>query len=140
MSKIYVITAGDYSDYQIYGATTNPERAEVMRKIVDAHLGGYGDAIIEEYEDGVFEDERMSTIVPTEYYRIRLKTGSDKAVVWVYCGDANEPIAVDSWSWNGDVGTEYRVKGIRADSEEKALKIAVDEVTKYRVKKGELGQ
>ena len=46
MSKIYVITAGDYSDYKIYGVTTNPERAEAMRKIVDAHHGRLGDATI----------------------------------------------------------------------------------------------
>lgn len=152
MSKIYVITAGDYSDYQIYGATTDPERAEAMRKIVDADLGRYGDAIIEEYGDGVFEDERLLTIIPTEYYRIVLRTGSDEASAYKYCGNANEPINVESWPWHGDwvrnkngypkreVGTVYRVSGIRADSEEKALKIAVDKVIKYRVEKGELGQ
>lgn len=152
MSKIYVITAGEYSDYQIYGVTTNPERAEAMRKIVDAHFRGHGDAMIEEFEDGVFEDERMSTIVPTEYYRVWLRTGSDEIKAHPYYGEANADLKVTRWPYrdvediirNGysirEVGTEYFVTGIRADSEEQAIKIAVDKVTKYMVEKGELGQ
>jgi len=37
--KIYVITCGEYSDYQVCAATTDPERAEDMRrKISNVYL------------------------------------------------------------------------------------------------------
>lgn len=153
MSKIYVITAGEYSDYQVYGTTTDPERAEIMKKIVDAHLGTLGDAEIEEYEDGIFEDERLSTIVPVEYWRVYLKTGSSEVTAYKISADRGKTMEIHEWPFRGkweydrnrmcpvrEVGTEYLVTYIRADSEEEAIKIAVDQIMKYRVEKGELGQ
>ena len=152
MSRIYVITAGEYSDYRIYGVTCDPERASVMRQIVDAHLGSLDEAKIEEFDDGIFEDDAMASIVPAEYYSVVVRTGSDNVNVWKHLSDSNRTIEISDWSWRGpwvrnengypkrEIATEYRVRYIRADSEEKAIKIAMDKIAEYRVKKGELDQ
>ena len=150
MSKIFVITAGEYSDYTVYGATTEPERAEEMRKIVDAHIKGHGDAQIEEYEDGIFDSECLNTIVPAEYWRVEVRTGLDEASVSRYSGDQGETVRTSSISWKGpwekdgrgyprrEIVTQYTVSGISACDKEHAFKIAMDEIAGYRVKKGEL--
>lgn len=48
--KIYVITAGEYSNYHICAVTTDPERAEKLRKFYFKE--SYDGAEIETYLDG----------------------------------------------------------------------------------------
>lgn len=48
MAKVYVITAGSYSDYHICAVTLDPQKAEVLAKFYTEH--GYDEAGIEEYE------------------------------------------------------------------------------------------
>ena len=48
--RIYVITAGYYSDYNILAATTDSDRAEYLRNFYEAE--GYHDTRIEDYADG----------------------------------------------------------------------------------------
>lgn len=152
MSKIYVITAGDYSDYSIYGVTTDPVRAKDMRDKLDAHFRSRETVEIEEYEDGKFENESIDSYIPTKYYRVEVRTGSNKVIVFDYMDNGFQSIHVSSCkgtgSWekspNGvprrEVFTRYIVKSIKAEDEEHAIKIAIDEIAKYRVQKGELGQ
>lgn len=152
MSKIYVITAGDYSDYTIYGVTTDPVRAKDMRDKLDAYFGSRETVKIEEYEDGKFENESIDSYIPTKYYRVEAKTGSNEIIVFDYMDNGFQSIHVSSYMETGpweispngvprrEVYTRYIVKGIKAEDEEHAVKIAIDEITKYRVQKGELGQ
>ena len=49
---IYIITAGQYSDYHIIAATVDKERAE---KICELHKGNYTQPEIEKFEDSVEE-------------------------------------------------------------------------------------
>jgi len=50
--KIYVITAGCYSDYHICAATTDKDKAERLKVLFE---NSYGGSEIEEYEDGAFD-------------------------------------------------------------------------------------
>ena len=152
MSKIYVITAGDYSDYTIYGVTTDPVRAKDMRDKLDAYFGSKETVEIEEYEDGKFENESIDSYIPTKYYRVTARTGSDEVMVYDYMDNDRQVMNVSLYKGTGpweispngvpirEVYTQYIVKGIKAEDEEHAVKIAIDEITKYRVEKGELGQ
>ena len=57
--KIYVITAGEYSDYQIVGVATTKEMADV---IVSKHnlYDEWDEAQIEEYDTDVYEPLRTN--------------------------------------------------------------------------------
>ena len=59
--KIYVITAGSYSDYTILGASTNKDIA-----IAFAKTSGYNEPHIEEYEDiqDTYIIEKAKRLVP----------------------------------------------------------------------------
>ena len=152
MSKIYVITAGDYSDYTIYGVTTDPDRAKDMREKLNAYFGSRETVEIEEYEDGKFDNESIDSYVPTKYYCVEARTGSNEVTVSDYMDNDFQSIRVSSYKetgpWEGspngyprrEIYTQYIVKGIKAEDEDHAIKIAIDEITKYRVQKGELGQ
>ena len=48
MAKVYVITAGSYSDYHICAVSLDPQKAEVLAKFYTEH--GYDQAGVEEYE------------------------------------------------------------------------------------------
>lgn len=69
--KVYVITCGCYSDYQICAVTDDPKKAELLRiKYSDA----YDEAQIEEYET---EDNVIEADFKYLYWKIRIdkKTG-----------------------------------------------------------------
>jgi hypothetical protein len=55
MSKLYAVTAGEYSDYHIITICSNKEKAEEICKLYNRG-DPYYDASIEEYEDGVRVD------------------------------------------------------------------------------------
>lgn len=133
--KIYIITAGSYSDYEVYGATTDPDRAEDMRRKVSCHAGYTGDeAEIEVFEDGVFRSDSwysdFNETVPVKYWfvEIRLKSG-EVCEVFEFWDDAGKQIECsESNKGRREEGTN--VKYILAEDEEHAIKIAKD----YRAK------
>lgn len=61
--EIYVITAGEYSDYHICGVTTDKEKAEKIRKLFSS--SSYNSQV-ETYEDGVFDDYTERGYIPFE--------------------------------------------------------------------------
>ncbi len=146
MNDIYVITGGEYSDYGIYGVTTDYGRAIEMQQIVQAHLGSYEDARIETYKDGIFDNERMNTIVPKEFWKVFLESGkvpfgikyvSDrKFQMQVIGGPKKGPWELTR---NGiprrEIKKSYVVHNITADDEEQAIKIAIDAVAKHEAEK-----
>lgn len=129
--KIYVITAGSYSDYQVYGATTDPDRAEDMRRKVSCHAGYTGDeAEIKVFEDGMFPSNswcsKFDETVPVKYWlvEIRLKSGDIRGV-FEFWDDAGKQIECsESNKGTSEAGTN--VKYIIAEDEEHAIKIAKD--------------
>lgn len=57
MSKVYIVTAGDYSDYHICAASLDKEHAEILAK---RYTDSYDEAEIEEYElDEFFEEAKQ---------------------------------------------------------------------------------
>lgn len=73
--KIYIITAGCYSDYHICAATTDKEKAERLKILFQ---GSYNGSEIEEYEDGAFDRVLFEQYKP---YRVSFKqNGSVYAV------------------------------------------------------------
>lgn len=142
--NIYVITAGSYSDYRIYGVTTDPERAEDMKQKVTAWCR-YDTAKIEEYEDGVFDNSLIDDIQPHQYWKVTLYPGRPITPI-SYMDKAGYPLQVyeerhkGSWKQNerGFYGREvtqcYIVDHIEAEDEEHAAKIAIDEATKRRAR------
>lgn len=143
--KIYVITYGYYSDYSIYGVTTNYERAVDMRDKVNA-WNHTNNAEIEEYEDGVFSNDNLDHLVPCTYWRVTLVPGevprtmhyTDNQNLGMHIGDH---VCNSGWKGNWEKGykrkcwKEYTVENIRAETEEQAIKIAIDNVTQYRAKR-----
>ena len=47
MSKVYIVTAGDYSDYHICAASLDKARAEIL---AEKYTDSYDEATVEEYE------------------------------------------------------------------------------------------
>ena len=57
MSKVYIVTAGSYSDYHICAASLDKERAEIL---AEKYTDSYDDAEVEEYElDEFFEEAKQ---------------------------------------------------------------------------------
>ncbi len=140
--KIYVITAGEYSCYQIYGATTDPVRAEDMRKKVS--MWAHEEADIEEFENGVFENDKIDNLIPQRYFRVMFTDQDPK--VKEFIDYPNKRITVKEekrsagWSINEngfpirEIYTVFTVDHIKADDEKHAIKIAIDAIAEYRAK------
>lgn len=116
--KIYVIMRGWYSDMSVEAATTDPVRAEQLRRM---HSDIYDEARIEEFEDGVSPYSHT----PVDYYDVLLD--EDGNVVQVYHA-FDKPDLVSSYRWErGPYGEErLSIMKIRANDEEHAVKIARD--------------
>lgn len=136
---IYVITAGDYSDYKIYGVTTNKERAEDMRKKVSCNTGYTGDeANIEEFEDGVFPADSywayFDKTVPVKYWFIEFKFTGELVRAFEFWEDSGKQIKfIDINRGRSDAG--HVIKYIVASDKEHAIKIARDERAKILAKR-----
>lgn len=136
MGKIYVITAGDYSDYQIYGVTTDPVRAEDMRKKVSCRAGYHGEnGKIEEFEDGVFPNGTdWDGIHPMEYWRVDMAPNGNVKRCYSFWEDNNKSMTCSLTNQHygsterhtGDLGG-ILINYIVAPDKEHAMKIAQDE-------------
>jgi hypothetical protein len=144
VSKIYIITCGCYSDYSIYGATTDPHRAEDMRKKVSA--GAHDEAYIEEYEDGVFPDiyEKYENYEPIQYWCVTFKSNKEYPEAYSYIAKHKSVKVVTSSQEKGpcefrmnlppryEIYNVYRVDCIVAKDKDHAIKIAADTLAEYR--------
>lgn len=102
--KVYVITAGVYSDYTIYGVAIDPVMAENIRKYVDKE---YEEAAIEEFD--------------TESWPDILKTGN----IYDVEKYPNGRMAVFKRSWDIETGYARRNKVVKASGMMRALKVTV---------------
>lgn len=145
--KIYVITKGEYSDYHICAATTDKDRAEFLRKMAST-TGIYGkEARIEEYDDYT-----GLTPMKGELYEVMIvynKNGEERNL---FCNTENfvddktipNTIRYKEEKFHGMIESAKKHNGecwysvlVVAESDEKAKKIGIDLIQKYRAE--ELG-
>lgn len=122
VSKVYVITAGEYSDYHICAVTLDPDNAEWLRKFYDKD--SYTGACIEEFD--------------TETVPERFKQGEK---VWrvVFCRRGDVEFCVECSDNRADdiymlVGGAVIVY-VWAKDEKSAIKIAAERRAKYLAEK-----
>ena len=109
---------GWYSDMSVEAATTDPDRAEQLRRM---HSDVYDEARIEEFEDGVSPYSHD----PADYYDVTFDSNGN--VVHIYHA-FDQPDLVASYRWEkGPYGEELlSIRKIRANGEDHAIKIARD--------------
>lgn len=135
--KVYLITAGEYSDYCVLAVCSTHEKAEHFCEVLNRNGGRYGDkAEIEEYPVDSIPIEDLDIPVwcicfsgdPCYAYMAR-KCGRGDAL------DINKlnPYRVHDFSASRG-GSMYAVD-VMAETEEEAIKKASDYLAKYRAEK-----
>lgn len=121
MAKVYVITAGSYSDYHICAVSLDPQKAEVLAKFYTEH--GYDQAGVEEYD--------------ADYEYDRIESGCHMYIVTFDKQGDVEHIAPDGtgtredvFSWRGGVTAEVWAKDAKT-----AVKIAAEKRAMYLAEK-----
>lgn len=126
--KIYVITAGEYSDYHICAVTTDPDRAEKLRK--HYYSEGYEGAEIEEFIDGDPEAGDCKNLRPVWNVWMEAQRVWHAAVEKYTNGQRrNEFELVNPKYICCNTSTVFRAK-IDVETKEQALKIAQDKFAK----------
>jgi len=125
--KVYVITRGDYSDYHIIGVSLDKKKAKDVARIFSNDMYT---ANVEEYDSDQFKDAKYP-LWGVNFY-------SNKPVVINkadYCSDYNVPEIVESFGAQGVWVCHIRVQ---AEDKDHALKIASDELAKYKAEKEDI--
>lgn len=117
--KIYVITAGDYSDYHICAVTDDKKSAERLRKI---HSSYWQEASIETYDTKyIYED-------PKSYWYLEVNLdGSLSSYTLLYFNEEDETKINEVELYN----LQFHINVIAKDFDH-ALKIAFDTIAKYK--------
>lgn len=135
--KVYLITAGEYSDYSVFAVCSTREKAEHLCEAINRNGGCYGDqAEIEEYPVDSIPIEDMDIPVwcvcfkgPPYYVDMARKCDRGGAL------DINKfnPYRVHDFSASRG-GSSYAVD-VMAETEAEAIKKASDYLAKYRAEK-----
>lgn len=139
--KVYLITAGEYSDYGVLAVCSTREKAEHFCEVLNRNGGWYGDkADIEEYPVDSIPIEDLDIPVwcvgfkgqPLYAYNVR-KCDRGGAL------DINKlnPYRVRDFltrNLYGPGGSDYAVE-VMAETKEEAIKKASDYLAKYRAEK-----
>lgn len=132
---IYVISQGSYSDYHICGVTTDPVRAEELRKF---YTDQWDEAEIEEYEDGAPEAGELSDLKPIwlAAYHADLKGGFWKCKLAHYTNE-NKPneYGMSDPKLIRNIGDLIFKAYVNAPDEDHALKIAQDQYAKMKAER-----
>lgn len=137
--KVYIITKGEYSDYQIYAVTDDPEKAKLLQEMISDE---YDDANIEEYDT---DDIQVNSYLDKN--NIEYCVSLDTKTGLIECNtrwNFRDPYGIsNSEVW---MTREYQEPSGRliyktvvyAENEEKATKIATDRFAKYKAEKAGL--
>ena len=137
--KVYLITAGEYSDYSVVAVCSTREKAERFCEIVNRNGGVYGDkAEIEEYPVDSIPIEDLDIPVWCVHFKgkpyyidVVRKCSRGSAL------DVNKlnPYRIHDFSNRNTMGgCSYAVE-VMAETEEEAIKKASDYLAKYRAEK-----
>ena len=129
---IYIITAGEYSDYGIIAATLDKDKAKEIKEEYDKEAGDpYGEAEIEEHTDAIFE-KRMN------HYNVFIKDGNivktTEPIPGVQTRTAKAFVeyinAYKEFKDGYETGESITVVSVIAENEDQARKIAKDHYMK----------
>ena len=138
MSKVYIVTSGEYSDYHIDAVFTEREKAE-QYCAVNNKCGEYSDFHnIEEYDVDKANDSKTEVV-----YAFHVDPTRKPTVEEIYYLENGKIDAfkkkVKGWSRSGDILKDYysldRFVFLRENNPEKAKKIVVDRVAKAKAEK-----
>lgn len=138
MSKLYAVTAGEYSDYHIITICSNKEKAEQICKLYNRG-DPYYDASIEEYEDGVRADINRP-IFKVNFDESTLKeSGLETITTEELTGYDKYDILfnISSYTLNEVVYKPFYdtfTVVVSAENQDLAEKIAIDLVAEYKAK------
>lgn len=125
--KVYVITRGSYSNYEVLGVTLDEKKADIIAKALSTK---YDRADVEVYDTDKFElikegDRlfRIICVVRTHEYTI-----SDDEVYMMYSDDIG---IVETRYWHND---KCLVVIVAAKDKDHAFKIGVDKINEYIAK------
>lgn len=121
MAKVYVITAGCYSDYHICAVSLDPQKAEVLAKFYTEH--GYDEAGVEEYEAD-YEYDRIESGC-----KMHIVTFDEQGNV-EHIEHDSAPMSEDVFSWGRSVKAVVWAKDAKA-----AVKIAAEKRAMYMAEK-----
>lgn len=123
MAKVYVITAGSYSDYHICAVTLDPQKAETLKKFYDKTE--YDEAGIEEYDADYYYDR-----IASGYTMYLVQFDSDGEAHWIR--DNRSP---DDENVYETCNGYYVNVTVWAKDKESAIKIAAEKRAKYLAEK-----
>lgn len=131
MSKVYVVTSGEYSDYHIIGVTMDEEKAH---RIADLLSNNYSDeAYVEEYDTDEFEKQwKDETVIFRCCLNHRWASHAVNAFM-IYEQDEKKidyPLGVVT-HFRDKLNDFYNVY-VRAKDREHAIKIAEDKIAEFR--------
>lgn len=140
MSKIYIITQGSYSDYHICAATTDKDKAEMLKKLYTEKNSSVPPEI-EEYDDGAYAIDMFDK--GYKAYRVDVSKDSNKEP---HVQDITPPYVTgedDEWQFNFYDSFKEGLKEYYtffqsysyAKSTEEAKKIAYDRIAQYKAEK-----
>ena len=130
--KIYVVTAGEYSDYHIIGCRTSMEEAEKL-KVLFTPNWEYGD--IPEIE--VYDTEEYSELAEGKM-RVGVEFDKDKNFVRTDLWPTSEYFYQEIIELDPRINSPRYLVKVYAFNEEGAKKIAKDRLMKYLAEKEEL--
>ena len=137
--KVYLITAGEYSDYCVLAVCSTREKAEHFCEVLNRNGGRYGDkADIEEYPVDSIPIEDLDIPVWCVHFKGRplyacLVRRCDRGGSL----DINKfnPYKVHDYSKGNTMGGSMYAVDVMAETEEEAIKKASDYLAKYRAEK-----
>lgn len=133
--KIYVIVAGEYSDYHIITATENEEKAKSLVELINKSHNhyGYNDASIEEYDTDDIDISLSNK--DKKYFRV---WSSNRNNWSINCGE----VSLDDYLSYRKCNGFFTISGIpqswevycSAKDEDHAKKIATDWIAKEKAR------
>ena len=128
--KIYVVTAGVYSDYHIVAVCSDKSRAQEIANIYNLNHSSstWGDAEVVEYTDGCLVDLSRSA-----YYISLRENGSILSIKELY-EESKIDCLFEVFESNGvrRLNSGEYIANIIADNKDQAIKIARDKIAELK--------
>lgn len=129
--KVYVVTAGEYSDYHIVGVATTKEMAEVIKGRYNDH-NGYDGAYVEEFETDNYTPLRTNRMwIVHKTFNVSSREWNVSVSECDYYDETVGKVYVnEDWIVNGKARMLYVY--LYAVNEESAIKIASEKFAEYQ--------